>query len=344
MADDGVEEFERLGKQIASEISGLLARKLAELVRYVHEQRKQMERNQFNKSLESGGLEQSSENRAMLKSWTKAYEKNLQDLDTVGEELTEVEAQIKKLESVEKLSPEAQKELGYGKDPGLKNPSVELDNLRSKQIKLEGELQGLERENQAFQKGQGLETLKENKSFAQSLKEKVTGPSAKEKEKALDSWSEEYQQTESRLKEIEGIKESQEKAIGELGDMGLKATPENIKGIKTMGLRPGQTPEDLDKEHQALTEKLQSLKQGKGLEKVNDSMAKNTRLQEGILEGNKITSEGGRVSPISSGKKVRPGSVFDSLAKSGYVEKGGLEFMHKNEVGVKQGKIGVSRR
>ena len=56
---------------------------------------------------------------------------------------------------------------------------------------------------------------------------------------------------------------------------------------------------------------------------------KQTQKIDGEIEG-----LGKDLTKLKGGKEVRPGSVFDSLVKSGYMEKGGLSFMNDKSVGL----------
>jgi hypothetical protein len=124
---------------------------------------------------------------------------------------------------------------------------------------------------------------------------------------------------------------------------------------------------------EGLTEEAQMLEQGKGLEglEVSQSIQKRLDQSEAIdekldllankkeqLQDPSVMQEMGldkegvdkatqkidkeieglskNKEELKGGKEVRPGSVFDSLVKSGYMEKGGLSFMNDNALGVGQ--------
>jgi hypothetical protein len=80
----------------------------------------------------------------------------------------------------------------------------------------------------------------------------------------------------------------------------------------------------------ATKENLQNSPKARKMMGIDDStVGKETEGIDQRMEGlNKDLTK------LKADKEVRPGSVFDSLVKSGYMEKGGLSFMNDRSVGL----------
>lgn len=127
--------------------------------------------------------------------------------------------------------------------------------------------------------------------------------------------------------------EQQKRGYGS-GD-GLKDPSKELDGLLSKKL-------EVNEKIEGLQEEAKALEQGKGLEVLKpEEMSIKEKL--GAKLGGKSESQGAEKGQTSlkGGKEPRPGSVFDSLVKSGYMEKGGLSFMNDNAIGQNANKQGA---
>lgn len=178
------------------------------------------EKEKIDDALKEGGFAVNDRNRQNVKQWIGEYEKNKVEQGKIAEQLAGIDKDIEKLETIGKMSPEAQKKQGYGTGDGLIDSSKHMDGLLEAKLKLGTDLKELQKESKEIEDGAKLQPLDNQ----MSIKEKL----------------------------------------------GIKS--------ESLGAENGQTG-------------------------------------------------------LGGTKQPRPGSVFDSLVKSGYVEKGGLSFMNDKAIG-----------
>jgi hypothetical protein len=284
---DTLERFGASSQEFAVDAGKKLAEGYILLANFIKNQYDQSQRGQrraekdkLDEALKEGGFEVNKDNREKLKAWSDAYEKNNEIQHEIGREISDLDKQIGKLETIAKLSPEEQQKRGYGQGEGLKDPTKEIDGLLSKKLDLGEKLDGMVSEAQMLEKGKGLEVLQPDQSM--SLKEHI-------KEFVIDVAG----PNEETMAQMKVDVDSEIKDLGK-----AKNNLQNPKAKAMFGLDDeavGMKTEQIDQRLDALNE---------------------------------------RRALLNPQKEVRPGSVFDSLVKSGYMEKGGLSFMNDKSVGL----------
>lgn len=278
---DTLEQFGNSALEFGTDAGKKLAEGYTLLVNFLKTQydqsqlgQRRAEESKLNDALKDGGFAVNEQNRERLKAWSDAYEKNNELQHDIAREISDLDKQIGKLETIAKLSPDEQQKRGYGQGEGLKDPTKEIDGLLGKKLDLGDKLDGLIDEAQSLEKGKGLEVLEPSNSIKKSLSMQV---------------------------DIEGELE------------GLESAKENLQNSKATGVL--------------------------GLD--DSTVVKQTKDIDQRMEG--LDKD---LTKLKAGKEVRPGSVFDSLVKSGYMEKGGLSFMNDKSVGLQneQNKQNISSK
>lgn len=202
----------------------------------------------------------------------------------------------------------------------LAQKMIELAQQRRESLRM-GKLQDEDHQIDSALKESGYADNKQNRGMVKEW--------AKDYEDTLSQQSalkENLAEIDKRMDRIDTILELPPESQKELG---FDQNSQKLKDLTTEKNSLSVQKIKLEDQQEGVGAKLKSFEQGEGLEGL------------GAKQQNAMSQKFGKAP-----KEPKPGSVFDSLVKSGYMEKGGLGFMNDQNVGIepKPGKLSIGKR